>query len=167
MAKCSTCVAAIERFGIMMGRRRFRYCRNRQVSSVPSWELTYPLLKVLLSRWFSFSQGGVCDRSLEGTIFILHIDPSLQSPPVPEALTDDANCQPLFVFWLQSCELSEDALRLFEKMWCYWWWYTKNYRANIYDQKTERWEIHAALINVWNTVITQSYRFRLLGFLIG
>ena len=31
----------------------------------PSWELTYPLFKAFL-RWFSFSPGGICDRSLEG-----------------------------------------------------------------------------------------------------
>ena len=31
-----------------------------------SWKLTYPISRlVLLSRWFSFFQGGMCDRSLE------------------------------------------------------------------------------------------------------
>ena len=29
--------------------------------------------KVFLSRWFSFSQGGICDRFLEGTYCILHV----------------------------------------------------------------------------------------------
>ena len=28
--------------------------------TVPSWKLTYPILKVLLSRWFSYSPGGIC-----------------------------------------------------------------------------------------------------------
>ena len=38
------------------------------------WKHPYPFLKALLSRWCSFSrQGGICDRSLEGTyISMLH-----------------------------------------------------------------------------------------------
>ena len=28
---------------------------------ISSWELTYPIKASLLSRWFSFSQGGICD----------------------------------------------------------------------------------------------------------
>ena len=37
-----------------------------QVRCLPSWELTYTLPAGTLKRWFSFSQGGICDRSLEG-----------------------------------------------------------------------------------------------------
>ncbi len=33
-----------------------------------------PLSKALLSRWFSFSQGGTCDRSLEGNISLFKRD---------------------------------------------------------------------------------------------
>ena len=33
---------------------------------IPSWELTYPLLKAFLSRWFSFTPCGFCDRSRGG-----------------------------------------------------------------------------------------------------
>ena len=36
-------------------------------AGLPSLELTYILRKVLLSRWFSLSKCGICDRSLEGT----------------------------------------------------------------------------------------------------
>ena len=33
---------------------------------IPSWELTYPFPRQFW-RWVSFSQGGICDRSLEGS----------------------------------------------------------------------------------------------------
>ncbi len=33
---------------------------NLGYANIPSWELTCHLPKVLLSRWFSFSQGGIC-----------------------------------------------------------------------------------------------------------
>ena len=36
---------------------------------LPSWELTYPP-KRYFQRWFSFSPGGICDRSLEGRICV-------------------------------------------------------------------------------------------------
>ena len=42
------------------GKKKTRY-------SVPSRELTYPP-KMGLWRWCSFSQGGICDRSLEGNL---------------------------------------------------------------------------------------------------
>ena len=35
-------------------------------SKIPSWNLTSPILKALLSRWFSWSPGGIWTRSLEG-----------------------------------------------------------------------------------------------------
>ena len=57
---------------------------------IPSYEITVPFITVILdimmqitlqgtnispkndilSRWLSFSQGGICDRSLEGTFFL-------------------------------------------------------------------------------------------------
>ena len=41
---------------------------NIIVVSIPSPKLTYPL-KCQFWRWFSFSKGGICDRSLEGNPF--------------------------------------------------------------------------------------------------
>ena len=64
--------------------------RNRHVSSVPSWELTYPLLKGIF----------------ESMIFLFpKIDMwSFPAQCLPKALTDDGSCQQLFVFWHQSCD---------------------------------------------------------------
>ena len=60
----------------------FRCCWAMKRTQMRRWGLEYPSLhgwltllgtnishpNALLSRWFSFSQGGICDRSLEGKI---------------------------------------------------------------------------------------------------
>ena len=55
---------------------------------VPSWELTCPPKKALLSRGFCFSQGGICDRSLEGTWWSQDV-----IPPISASEIDLKNCR--------------------------------------------------------------------------
>ena len=71
---------------------------------IPSWELTYPLKTALLSRWFSFSPGGICwfpggyiTSWYRFAIFIIH-------PPV--GLLGTSRAEHLRS-WMASCYVSK------------------------------------------------------------
>ncbi len=59
-------------------------------SGVLGWEPTYPLLKALLSRRFSFSPGGICDRPLQKYVE----QPAFSGEPSPLSSSKSSSMSP-------------------------------------------------------------------------